>query len=287
MGPFFSFKIWNQAKSWNSYWKRQSKPFMDAAGLLQDSTVYFGSTAYEITGSELAIILGRFLSGLANDGLIPKLIALYPFIGVNYNSAKLNIINPLDTDAAHRIEAGGTPVYSGIGVTVNGTDNYLRTNVIPSAQGAYNNFSIGSYILSEGTQNRALYGVVEGDDKRLLLYPNYDASISMIDIPGYSNRITVAKPNSGVGLWQFWTRNDGLYWSVDDIDQVGIASLATVTMPDLEIYLGANNNGGTPAYFMAVDLCAWYYGIDMTEEDTSNIAIRLNRLMIDLKRIAV
>jgi hypothetical protein len=260
--------------------------YLTAAGILNSSTLYFPSTAYEQSGSNLWLIFDRFIKGLISDGLWDKLITFYPFLGVNYTSIKYNLINPLDTDGAHRIIEVNTPSYSGKGVTFNGA-NYLRTNVIPSAQGSYGNLSIGAYHLSLGTAGRCAYGVVVGSDNRIYAVPNYNGVSCLYDIPGQSNRVSPPIPNGGIGLEQFWTENNNLYWTVEDIDQIGKNGLAVVTMPDKEIYLGCYNSNGSPAGYSSYDLSLWYYGINFSAEDNSNLAIRISRLMVDLKRITL
>ena len=106
-------------------------------------------------------------------------------------------------------------------------------------------------------------------------------------MPGYLNRTTISIPNSGKGLWQFWVVDGNLHFSVEDIEITTPKTLQSVTMPDIEMYVGAVNNGTGASQHNNETLGAWYYGINMDAEDTHNMSIHLNRLMIDLKRITI
>lgn len=269
-------------------WTPQTKAFLEASGIVNDATVYFASTAYAQTGHDIWLAINKFTKGLIEDGVWDKLIALYPLIGENYNQAKFNLINPLDSDAAHRLEEGGVLSYNGMGVTFNGINNYLRTNIIPSAQGAYNDFSVGAYLLSLPEAGLKAIFSAQGATaaERFTVYPDYGDGL-LVALPGADNTLGITpSPTDGLGLTQFYSEEGLLRCAIDDIDRnAGLTLVNTGIMPLVDIYLGCANLNGIPDRFNAYTLSSFYYGYAMTSVDSSNLAKRLNQLMIDMKRV--
>lgn len=91
------------------------------------------------------VIAGQFTEGLniryidacaraiIDNGLEDMCIALYPLVGGTADKHKLNLMNPEDTNAAHRIIWGGTVTHSSGGSQGNGTTGYGDTNIAGTA----------------------------------------------------------------------------------------------------------------------------------------------------------
>jgi hypothetical protein len=256
--------------------------FFTATGLNLNTT-YFPGTVYAITGTAILNAINNFVTGLKTDNLLSKLIALYPFVGDNYDSQKFNLINPLDTNTAFRLSKTGTLLYYGDGVTFNGSNNYFNTHITPLSQGAYNDFCVGSYQITPSQQGRVLYGVYDGSIIMDVI-PSNSTYEGLYNIPSDSDQVYVSKQNDNIGLIQFSSVNGYLYKSINCESDINYKPLTNTTLPDKEIYLGCLNNNGTASAFDATSLSAWYYGYGLTEQDNINLAIRLDNLMIALKR---
>jgi len=273
---------------WNDFWVNQAGSFMAAAGLSSDDTVYFPGTDYEITGYNVAVALGKFIAGVKADGVWTKLTAFYPLLGVNYTSAKFNIINPLDTDAAYRLEEGVACTYSGLGVTFNGTTNYLKTKIIPSVVATNKNFAGGAYVMTTPeTGNKGLFGCASADwADRFYIAPARFEVILTIVLGGMNNILSMTPPvDNVIQLDQFYCEDNVLRIDINGRQYLQKILSDTDAMPDNEIYLGCFNAGGSPDWFNAYTLGGWYFGTNLTSFDNSNIAKRTNQLLIDLKRV--
>lgn len=64
---------------------------------------------------------------LKNTGLYFKIQAFYPFLGTTAAQHKWNAKNPLDTNAAFRLQFFGGGTHSNLGYQCNGTNAYANT----------------------------------------------------------------------------------------------------------------------------------------------------------------
>lgn len=124
---------------------------MTAAGIPNDSTVYFAATPYATTGA----LLWRYVNehfydlygrGVANStyNLIPKMIAIYGYIGGTATAHKLNWVNPQDTDAAFRLVLTGGFTHNGAGCTGNATTGWANTKITPATHLSLNDVHISN-----------------------------------------------------------------------------------------------------------------------------------------------
>lgn len=102
-----------------------------------DAQAYFNvNTAITSDADKNAI--NTFYLGLKSDGLYTKLKAMYLPLWLTSANCKWNLINPLDTNAANRLNFSTGFTYSAQGVTGNGTSAYADT-FINSQTGLTNN----------------------------------------------------------------------------------------------------------------------------------------------------
>jgi len=100
-----------------------------AAGIDPDAQAFI--TATGISGSN-ATAINTLVVDLKAAGVYSKLQAAYPFIGGTAAAHKYNLINPLDTDAAFRLDFVNGATQDSNGVTFNGTDQRANTFFTPS-----------------------------------------------------------------------------------------------------------------------------------------------------------
>lgn len=119
--------------------------FMTATGIPNDGTVYYASTAYEITGAELWTAITTLVTDLKSAGIWAKKSVIYPFIGGSASTHKWNLKDPRDLDAAFRGSFTGGWTHGATGVTPNGTNAYLRTfhaaNLLDKLNSGYSFYS--------------------------------------------------------------------------------------------------------------------------------------------------
>lgn len=106
--------------------------FLTAAGVVNDSTVYFPSTAFEITGAAQYVALNKVVKGLQLLNLWDSNTIIHPYMGGTASSTKFNLIDPDNTNAAHRITWAGGLTFGGFGVLPNGTTGQGDPHINPS-----------------------------------------------------------------------------------------------------------------------------------------------------------
>lgn len=115
-------------------------------------------TAASITDSTQKSAINTLVIDLKGYGLWNKMYAIYPFVGGNANSHKLNLKNPVDSNAAYRLTFNGGWVHSNNGILGNGVNTYANTNlgmnILPQ-----NNAHLSIYSRTNSTGNRVEIGV--------------------------------------------------------------------------------------------------------------------------------
>ncbi len=121
----------NQVDAVNDVFNPITTAYLTATGIPNDGTVYFASTAYEITGAEIWTLVDAFVVSGETDGWLPKVHAMWLYLGGTANSFKLNLVDPQDTNAAHRLQFFNTVSgdFGATGWTPNGTTSYALTYV--------------------------------------------------------------------------------------------------------------------------------------------------------------
>nr|WP_315175553.1 BspA family leucine-rich repeat surface protein [uncultured Flavobacterium sp.] len=94
--------------------------------------------------------INTLFSDLKAQGLYNKILAFYPFLGTTQAQHKWNAKNPLDTNAAFRLQFFGGGTHSNLGYQCNGTNAYANTFLTPSV---VQNLNSNGMTLVCGTNN--------------------------------------------------------------------------------------------------------------------------------------
>jgi hypothetical protein len=112
------------------------------ARLYLEAVVQAGGTGITPTVSACTITL---FNQIFSNGLWNKIQAFYPMLGGNSNGTKFNAKNPLDTNAAYRLQFNGGWTFSSNGIISNGTTAYADTFLSGGTIGSLNNH-MGVYL---------------------------------------------------------------------------------------------------------------------------------------------
>lgn len=126
-----------------------------------DSNAQAFITAAGITNPTQQNAINTLVLGLKTDSLWTKMLAIYPFVGGTATSCKYNLKNPLDTDAAFRLNFVNAWTFSNNGIQPNGVDTYANTFFIPANNwiGNIGNSSVSAYSRTNNIDNdRVIYG---------------------------------------------------------------------------------------------------------------------------------
>jgi hypothetical protein len=129
-------------------------------------------TASGITDPQISNALNTMDLSLISAGLLPagtgagKIKVLYPFVGGTAATHKFNFVNPLDTDAANRLNFLGGWTHSANGALASSVNGYADTFFVPNGSNitnssshlsnyVRNNLSIGVQMGSQDVSNNA------------------------------------------------------------------------------------------------------------------------------------
>jgi hypothetical protein len=121
-------------------------------------------TATGITDSTIISALNAMDTSLISAGLLPagtgagKIKALYPIVGGTAATHKFNFVNPLDTDAANRLNFLGGWTHSANGALNSSVNGYADTFFVPNGS----NITNSSAHLSNYVRNNVSLGVQIG-----------------------------------------------------------------------------------------------------------------------------
>src|SRR5258708_5205942 len=127
-----------------------------------------------ITGSTQQFAINNFVIQLKAASLWSKFVAIYPMVGGTAATAKWNLLDPRDLDAAYRLTFYGAPVYSNTGVLFPTISDYGDSHLIDN-QLPYMNASISYYSVTQNSISGYDIGFTNGAIlyNDLSVYSNY------------------------------------------------------------------------------------------------------------------
>lgn len=216
----------NQVDAVNSALDPDAEAFLIAAGIIDPT----------ITDA-----INDLVVGCKADGLWTKFTALYPFVGGTASSMKFNLKNPLDTNAAFRLEFNGGWAYSANGVQPNGVNGYADTFLNIAANLSQNDAHAAIYVRTNVTnRNQADIGAMSGIEFYLATYYSVvpAGALSNINNVGYAPAANNARSDKFFISQRVSSNNLRIY---RDGTQVLIHSLASTSPPNSNVIIGAIN----------------------------------------------
>jgi hypothetical protein len=116
-------------------WLPETIALMNARGIPDDGTIYFAGTAQERSGNQWWLAIDAFFASMKNDSILSELDALWIWDGGTAERNKFNVLNPLDSNSAFRLQFNGGITHASTGLTGNGVNGYCTTfyNVLNSS----------------------------------------------------------------------------------------------------------------------------------------------------------
>jgi hypothetical protein len=186
---------------------------------------------------------------LVTSGLWSKLIAIYPIIGASGNTHRFNLKDPRDDNAAFRLSFSGTWTHGSTGMTPNGTNAFANTFLNPSTQLTVSANSVSFYsrtqsivglpydigATTDGAANLNPYGLITRYNTGRSYYMNGNYGIL---------------PLNGSSLGFFLGFNDSTNSRLHrNGTLLATIAIPTATLPNFNLYIGANNSGGVASLF--------------------------------------
>ncbi len=183
---------------------------------------------------------------LKNYSLYAKIPAFYPFLGTTSTAQKWNGKNPLDTNAAFRLVFSGSGTHSNSGYQCNGTNAYAETFFNPFALQGVNNAGLTIVVGTNNSQNGVIeIGAAGGGSNEWINVRRYTAGGDRNFVaPGK----TVSQTNiqEARGIWTGSKSNSTTSKLFRNSVSIGTTSTNSTVLPNLNLYIGALNNFGSP-----------------------------------------
>lgn len=181
-----------------------------------------------------------FYTGLKSNNIYTKIQGMWFLMNGTLASCKLNGVNPVDSDAAFRLVATGSPTFGGTGCAFNGTSQFLNTKYTPSTNCA-----------SASSMSMGFYSQTNNSTGRDMGARSASNAVCYIDI-ALSSTFEV-QCNGGGGGYVIGTNTDGRGFYQASRTVVGTmngsknsttysSAVSSDTRPSREIYIGAFNS---------------------------------------------
>ena len=234
-------------------------------------------TATGITDPTITTAINELCLDFRLYGLIPKLIAFYPYVGNSQTTCKYNLMDARDLDAAFRLNFSGDWNFSASGIKGNGSNTYARTFFIPSSHVAQDNASLSVYIRNFNALDKAEIGCQSGSNK-FFIAPRW------ISNNGYAmirfDHILASGENglyveSSIPAEQTTFRNGTKIVSIVN---------AGIPLPNIEVFIGAFNTSGSPTNVSDKQIASAHLGFGFTDTDNTNFNTAVAKFQTTLGR---
>jgi hypothetical protein len=240
-------------------------------------------TAAAITNTTEQNAIDALVIGLKTDLLWTKMLAVYPFVGGTATTCKYNLKNPLDTDAAFRLNFVGGWTFSNNGIQPNGANTYANTFLAPSTYWTLNDGSVSAYSRTNFNESKVLYGS-KGPTFSSAVYPIFNTTNANIFHNTVSSvTISPTPTTTAVNLISSRINPNELIVAVN-----GTATPyanTPVALSPVSIYLSArNNNNASNDLHSSRELAFAHIGTGLTQAECILLYNRIQTFQTTLGR---
>ena len=258
--------------------------YLTNAGISNDGTVYFSGTPQEVTGSEYYVLVSAFFVSLKQNGLFDK--GFWGRLGIGGTAAahKLNIFNPLDTDAAFRGTFNGGWTHDKEGYTSNGVNAYCNNHFNPSTHQAANDGAYACYLrsTSDGTAGNFVWGVSANVSNQSNFLPKTTIDRSFYGIGGNPIQFNGLAISDTDGMHIVTRTASNITKWIGNGVLIDSTTDAFGYHPNFNTYSGARNNSGTPLYGQATTFSFEGEFEGLSDAEAANLRTAVDTLMTAL-----
>lgn len=255
--------------------------YLQAAGVDSlDTTIYYPSTAQQITGKAIYEAFDVFVKAGKSAGWWAKMAAIYPLILNTAASQKWNLKDPRDLDAAYRLTFAGTITRSAFGMQGDGASGYANSYFNPRPLvGLTSPFAYGANISLSANGFKVDMGANAGGGVEYFIGEN---NATVLNSLGLSTSTVL---DDYKGFIQSITTATGLAFVKDGAQFASAPTPFSGSHPDAIMYLLALNFNNAPGFYSARRLdFAYFANTGLTVAEASTFDTHVRNLNIALKR---
>jgi hypothetical protein len=199
-------------------------------------------TAASITDATEKSAINTLVTDLKGFNIWSKLRACYPFVGGTASTHKFNLKNPLDTNAAFRINWSGGITHSSNGVLFGGVNGYGNTNFRSNLFTSANNFGLSSYVRNNNDAGGDI-GVFAPDLR-------YVASrLSGFSYFGIGNTYIAGATTNSQGFWNINRTSASVVKAFKNGSSFATGTTGAGTLSSENLFVGALNQSSSANYY--------------------------------------
>jgi hypothetical protein len=265
----------------------ETEIYLDAIGIANDSTIYFGSTAYEILGSTIWAVLDACVVQiktaigltLGTNNLSTKFKFIYPNIGGTSTAHAYNLV----TGTSEGTFSGGV-THTPAGWYGNGTNGYFTTTYkYDTATFSQNNQSFAFLSKTNTDVFYTDFGAAGFGFGNLTLRARYSGVINTecAIAGGITNSVS-----DSLGLIGVNRTSSANYKVMKDGSVLATNTATSVALPTTGgfIVFGANNNNGSIIQYSPRQMTWLYGGLGFTDTENADIYSAIATFEIALNR---
>lgn len=262
--------------------------YLNAIGIVNNSTTYFGSTAYEILGSAIWTNLDNCTKAIktaigltwGTNNLSTKFKFIFPRIGGTASSHAYNLV----TGTADGTFSGGW-THDGSGALPNGTNAYMTTGFnYNSANFAQNSQSFGFFSKTNTDGLYSDFGAFPSSFAGVNMYARRDGNCNTrLAVAGINSTTSISSSEGFISMSRTGSSNYKHYRNGSSIGTITIAS-DVMAVTGIVITEAANNNLGSIIQYSPRKRTWFYGGVGFTDAETLDIYNAIYNFEIALNR---
>lgn len=217
-------------------------------------------------------------------GIWDSMKAIYPMVGASAAACAQNLKSPSFTGA---FTSGWT--FASTGATPNGTNAYMDTGFIPSANGlAYNNNHISFYSRTAAASSTLqFYEIGSGNNLSTVNYALFirrSTNLAAYDSGNFaSNRNSFTNTNAQ-GLYCGTAPNSTSKYFKNGVNQSTISTLSVSSISNFNVYIGGFNEENSLVYYSNKQCAFASLGNGLTDTQASNFYTVVQAFQTSLSR---
>ena len=260
---------------------------MGSGAAAVDSDAQAFITAAAITDSTQQSAINTLVIDLKGYGIWTKMKAIYPFVGGTATTHKFNLKDPRDLDAAFRLTFNGGWTHSSTGALPNGTTAYANTSFNPvTISQSLSSTHLSVYTTSANTSgtSRGYIGSMQTDAINYTALGWFYGGTMEIGVigDGSAGYTGVTSAFAGFKLTSTDGSRSNRYF------KNGVKTGSNVTQTggffNANMYLGAINYIGSPAYYQNVPFTFSSIGDGLSDTEAANFYTAVQTFNTTLNR---
>lgn len=246
-------------------------------------------TAAGITDTTQQSAINTLVTNLKSYGIWTKMKAIYPFVGGTANAHKFNLKNPVDSNAAFRLQFNGGWIHSSTGAKPNGTNAYTDTFLNPSTSLTNNNYHLSHYSRTQKPTSTEvdIASMNGGTSVTAIALDQYYAGAGKAFVAGdYSTSAIVNADTNTLGmLVGSRTSQTSAKMFMNNVQKGSTLTLSNPNaLPNVTIFIGANHSGVSVLEFSSKECAFATIGDGLTDAEVANFYTAVQTFQTTLGR---